>query len=401
MIALFFSVVLTRDQIMRPGVNSQPFLLFLTSAAILIAPKPVFARPLDVPAMVEQAPAAGKRVKVIPKEYVGTQLYYSLYLPTGYVPGGRYPVIVEYTGNYFPRSGSTGQVKDANLGYAAAKAIGAIWMVLPYVGGDQSVTTWWGNEDQTLEFALRNIRRVCLRYGGDPSEIFLCGFSRGAIGVNYLGLRNREIADVWLGFFSHDHYDGLREWKGQPWSSPFERYRKEAGERIRRLAGRAVLISHKDGNSDIKKYLSSGGYQSMAEFTHLRPPIRRIIPGIPTSKVISTHTDQWMLYPSEATETVIKWFNDVRMRKPGTFTIRGRITDVQGNPIEGVIVDSGRTHFAISVADGRYEMPGLISGRRTIGIAAENNLPVSVPDRTVQLDGNRLNVDFQIPNRDQ
>lgn len=379
---------------------NQPLVCLLASLGWFCAPQVMASGPIDVPEMVEHDPAAGKRVKVVPKEYSGTEVYYSLYLPDAYKPGGRYPVVVEYTGNYFPRSGSTGQVKDANLGYAVAKAIGAIWIVLPYVDGDQSVTTWWGNEDQTVEFALRNIRRVCLKYGGDPAEIFLCGFSRGAIGVNYLGLRNTEIADVWLGFFSHDHYDGLRDWKGQKWSSPFERYRKEAGARIERLAGRAALISHQDGNSDIKKYLLSGGYQSCAEFSHLRPPIRRIIPGIPTSKVVSTHTDQWMLYPSEATETVIKWFNDVRTNKPGTFTLSGRITNAQGKPVAGIIVGSGRTHFAISDADGQYEMPGLIGGRRTVRLAAENNLPKLASARTLQLAGNRLNVDFQIPNSD-
>jgi hypothetical protein len=375
------------------------FLLALTP--FLRAPNLLAASPIDVPEIVEQPPAAGKRVKVIPKEYAGTDVYYSLYLPEGYRPDGRYPVVVEYTGNYFPRSGSSGQVKDANLGYAAARSMGAIWIVLPYVDGDQSVTTWWGNEEQTVEYALKNIRRVCLEYGGDPAEIFICGFSRGAIGVNYLGLHNAEIADVWLGFFSHDHYDGLREWKGQEWGSPLERYRREAGRRMRRLAGRAALISHKDGNSDIKKYLLLGGYQSLAEFSHLRPPIKRIIPGIPTSKVVSTHTDQWMLYPSGATDTAIKWFNDVRKDKPGTFTIRGRITNAQGRPVKGIIVDGGRTHFAISDAEGQYEMPGLIGGRRTVGLATENNLPTSVPARTLQLDGNQLNVDFQIPDSDE
>lgn len=171
------------------------------------------AKVLEVPVMNEEAPAAGKRVKVVPQDYRGTDVYYSLYFPENWKADGDYPLIVEYTGNYFPKTGSTGEVKDACLGYAVAKHIDAIWMVLPYVGKDSSnVLKWWGSEQLTIDFAIKNIREVCMNYGGNSGEVFLCGFSRGAIAVNYLGLHNDEIADVWRGFFSHDHYDGARSW---------------------------------------------------------------------------------------------------------------------------------------------------------------------------------------------
>ena len=35
--------------------------------------------------------------------------------------------------SYYEPSGSTGEVKDASLGYAIAKKIGAIWAVFPYI----------------------------------------------------------------------------------------------------------------------------------------------------------------------------------------------------------------------------------------------------------------------------
>ena len=51
--------------------------------------------------------------------------------------------------------------------------------------------------------------------------VILCGFSRGAIGVNYIGLHDDQIAALWAGFITHDHYDGVLEWKGQAWGSPY------------------------------------------------------------------------------------------------------------------------------------------------------------------------------------
>ncbi len=170
-----------------------------------------YAQNINVPVLTNHKPAAGQRVKVIPETYKGTDIYYSLYLPENYEQGNKYPVIIEYTGNEWKPSGSTGRVEDANLGFAISKKIGAIWVVFPFIKDNTSITRWWGDEEETIEFALNNIRRICTDFGGNPAEIFICGFSRGAIGVNYLGLYNEQIADVWLGFFSHDHYDGVKE----------------------------------------------------------------------------------------------------------------------------------------------------------------------------------------------
>lgn len=83
--------------------------------------------------MLTGPPAAGQRVRVTPLEYAGTEVYHSLYLPADWKPDGRYPVIVEYTGNYWPPAGSTGEVKDANLGYGLGGPQGFIWVVMPYV----------------------------------------------------------------------------------------------------------------------------------------------------------------------------------------------------------------------------------------------------------------------------
>ena len=70
---------------------------------------------LVTPVMTEEKPAPGKRVRQVSPEYQGTEVYHTLYLPTEWQEGKRYPVLVEYTGNKFPACGSTGEVKDGLL----------------------------------------------------------------------------------------------------------------------------------------------------------------------------------------------------------------------------------------------------------------------------------------------
>jgi hypothetical protein len=71
---------------------------------------------LITPVMTEEKPAPGKRVHQVAPEYKGTKVYHTLYLPTDWQKGKRYPVLVEYTGNKFPACGSTGEVKGSQLG---------------------------------------------------------------------------------------------------------------------------------------------------------------------------------------------------------------------------------------------------------------------------------------------
>ena len=56
---------------------------------------------LQTPAMTNAKPAPGRRVKQVAPEYEGTEVYHALYLPIDWKPNGKYPVIVEYTGNKF------------------------------------------------------------------------------------------------------------------------------------------------------------------------------------------------------------------------------------------------------------------------------------------------------------
>lgn len=355
----------------------------------------VKAQYLKVPQISNQKPKAGVRVKVVPKAYKNTGLYYSLYLPENYIPNKKYPVIVEYTGNKHAPTGSTGKVKDANLGYAIAKKIEAIWVVFPYVKKGESILNWWGNEEETIEFAMNNIKDICLNYGGNPAEVFICGFSRGAIGVNYLGLRNKEIADTWLGFFSHDQYDGVKQWA--KWGTPLSKYREEAKERFMRIKGRNCYISQKGTKSDYtfatKEYIIENKLESYANIQFEILPISSVIPNIPTNFVPHNHTDKWLLFDSKYANKVYTWFLKTIKNKPNTYTVSGIVKNSKGNPVSGVFVESGRTHFAITNKKGEYVLEGLISGKRIVRVKSTTGKELAT-SRSIDVKSNVTKLNF-------
>lgn len=272
---------------------------------------------LDVPAMVDAAPAAGRRVRQTPPEYAGSDVHHSLYLPPDWsadwnTAGKRWPVIVEYTGNYAPTLGSTGEVAGAGLGFGLCGGKGYIWVVMPYVARDhrQNERTWWGDEETTVAYCKTNLPRICETYGGDRRAVIVCGFSRGAIGVNYIGLHDDQIAAFWAGMVSHDHYDGVREWKGQSWGSPLEKYQAEARKRLSRLHGRPVLVCQngRDGTRPTQEFI--GPQLDQGRFTFLDVPVAEIFPTIPNQWFIHPHSDRWLLRDSPYRRQVWQWMND-------------------------------------------------------------------------------------------
>ena len=264
---------------------------------------------MPIPVYEEAGP--GKRVFVTTPEYIGTKVHHMLYLPPDWRAGDgkNWPVIVEYTGNHYPRSGSTGKVEDAGLGYG----IGAgqfIWVTLPFVGGDgENARTWWGDAATTVRYAKTNIPQICARYGGDPGNVLLCGFSRGAIAVNYIGLYDDEIAKLWAGFITHDHYDGVREWRGTSWGTPLDQYRDGTKRRLERLRGRSVLICQGNSAKDIREYLRP--HVDLAAFTFLDVPVGKIFPSFPNSLAIHPHTDRWLLLESPERVALRAWLDEV------------------------------------------------------------------------------------------
>lgn len=254
-----------------------------------------------------ETPTPGKRALVTAPEYADTDVHHVIYLPPDWTPEKKWPVIVEYTGNYAPTLGSTGEIEGAGLGLGISGGE-CIWVVLPYVSKDGShhEVKWWGDVDATVAYAKKNMPRICEQFSGDPEAVVVCGFSRGAIGVNFIGLHDDEIAKLWCGFFTHDHYDGVKEWRGTDWGSPIEKYRREAAERLRRIGDRPVLVSQNRTVEATRAYL--GGVVPAESFTFLDVPVAGIFGEFPNDVAMHPHTDRWMMKESEERIVVREWF---------------------------------------------------------------------------------------------
>ncbi|MGC6467757.1 MAG: hypothetical protein ACON38_10720 [Akkermansiaceae bacterium] len=255
-------------------------------------------RTLTLPPLSSGDPTPGKRVSITPDEYAGTKVHHMLYLPPHWesdwkTTGKRYPLIVEYSGNRAPRLGSTGRVEDSGLGYGLT-AGEAVWLNLPFVSpdGTSNQPNWWGNEKATVDYAKTIVPKIVAEYGINPDQVILCGFSRGAIAVNYIGLHDDEIAKLWSAFVTHDHYDGIRQWQS-PWGAPLENYRKEAALRRARLNGRPVLICQNGNTRDIQAIVGNASH-----ITYLDIDTKLIFGKFPNPTAIHPHTDRWLLKPS-------------------------------------------------------------------------------------------------------
>lgn len=258
---------------------------------------------LTVPPLSEGPAAAGKRVKLTVAEFAGTGAYHVLYLPRDWQAGQRYPVFAEYAGNgrYTNRFGdiSTGWPEFSHLGYGISGGTGFIWICLPYVtgAGEKRANTniWWGDIEQTVAYCKSAMREVCAQYGGDRQGLFLSGFSRGAIGCNYIGLHDDEIAGLWKGFIVHSHYDGVKtNW---PYAGAD---RASALVRLRRLGNRPQFISQEGSTETIEAYLKSTGVEG--RFTFQRLPY-------------VNHTDEWGLRDIPERARVRAWLKEA-LSKP-------------------------------------------------------------------------------------
>lgn len=287
----------------RQTMNVHRFLILLLASVTSFAPTALSANddstPPDLvtPEMTSAAPAAGRRVRQVAPEYKGTDVYHALYLPVNWETGRKYPVMIEYTGNEFAPCGSTGKVKDANLGYGLTGGRDFIWVTMPCIkeGGKENAVKWWGNRKATIDYCKTNLPRICRQFGGDMRSVFICGFSRGAIGASYIGLADDEIASLWKGMITHDHFDG-----DKTWNYP-ESDRRSALVRLARLNGRPVLAC--GAGTDFLR-----DHQDLAEFTFLQPQVAKIF-NIPEGKVIHPHTDLWMHRKSEHRDQAREWLD--------------------------------------------------------------------------------------------
>ena len=255
---------------------------------------------LIVPPLSEGAPAPGRRVKQTLPGWRSDAVYHVLHLPTDWSPDKKRPLIVEYAGNgrYQNRYGdvSTGRPEDSRMGFGLAGGRDSIWVCLPYLNdaGTESVILWWGDAPDhdpraTVEYCKKAVPWICETYQGDPDRVILCGFSRGAIACNAIGLWDDDIATLWRAFIPYSHYDGVIE----RW--PFrDADRASALTRLRRLAGRPQFICD-EGETNLaatRDYLESTGVPG--RFTFQATGFRN-------------HNDAWLLRPSPARTALRAW----------------------------------------------------------------------------------------------
>jgi len=259
---------------------------------------------LELPHLVDGKFGPGIRTKARnPEDASG--VYYVLYLPSDWKPRKKYPVIVEYAGNgpYRDKNGdvSSGHVEGSKLGYGFTGGKGYIWLCLPYLNstGTENVRKWWGDAPDydpmpTIEYCKLTVRRICEKFGGDQKKIVLCGFSRGAIACNFIGLYDDEIANLWAGFIPFSHYDGVRKW-AYPGSD-----KKSAMSRIARLDGRPQLILSESpaNNQSTRKYIESLKGINTDQLTFMDSGFRN-------------HNDEWVLRPSAARSFARQWLKRI------------------------------------------------------------------------------------------
>lgn len=245
------------------------------------------ATDLTVPEVTDGAPSPGARVRQFNKDYVDSRVYHTLYLPTDWKPDRKYPVIVEYAGNKWRTS--LGTVEGSSLGYGITGGKGVIWICMPYVNQQEmrNQETWWGDVDSTVAYCKHTVKRICNEYGGDSNNVFIAGFSRGAIAGNFIGLHDDEIASLWRGFICHSHYDGVRKW-GYPNSD-----RPAAAERLARLGNRPQFISQENSVEATQTYLKEAFPTGNFTFAPLK--------GVP-------HTDTWVLENRPERTALREWF---------------------------------------------------------------------------------------------
>lgn len=246
---------------------------------------------LVVPAVSNAAPAAGKRVRGCLPGFTGGTIHHVLYLPADWAPGRRFPIIAELAGNgpWSNRFGdkSDGTPEGSSMGYGISGGSGYLWICLPYVDpvGRSNVGWWWGDAASTARYAREAVAMLCRDFGGDADRVLLAGFSRGSIGVSYIGLRDDATADTWRAFLCHSHFDGLQKW-------PYEGWEKEAAlSRLARLRGRPVMASGETVRS-VRGFAASNEISGV--FSYLPVPFRN-------------HSDGWVLRPILERETLRAW----------------------------------------------------------------------------------------------
>jgi hypothetical protein len=262
------------------------------------------ARDLEIPPLSLEQPGPGKRVKQTLPDWNTESVYHILYLPTDWKPEKTYPVIIEYAGNgnYKNRFGdiSTGRPEGSKMGFGLSAGKEFIWVCLPYLNnqGTKNVMTWWGDKPQydpakTVAYCKAAVPWICNTYSGNSERVILCGFSRGAIACNFIGLHDDEIAELWRAFIPYSHYDGGIERWPYPKSD-----RASARSRLIRLAGRPQFISD-------ESEANLGTTRTFLESTGIEGNVTFFLTGF------RNHNDAWLLRKTPIRSKLRQWLVDI------------------------------------------------------------------------------------------
>lgn len=254
---------------------------------------------LIVPETRSAAPAPGVRCFQTASGWEGTAVRHTLHLPADWQAGGSYPMLVEYAGNGGYRNAygdvSDGSVEGCRLGFGIGAGRGFLWLCLPFVerheGALRNASKWWGDVEQTKRYCLDAVRETAARYGGDLKKVIFCGFSRGSIAANYIGLHDDAIAPLWRAFVCHSHYDGVIERWPYPGAD-----RASARVRLRRLGDRPQFISQEGSTATTVRWLGESGVQGRWRFVDI--PFRN-------------HSPDWVLRDLPERRRLRAWLAEV------------------------------------------------------------------------------------------
>ena len=248
-----------------------------------LTPEQFRAIPEDLvpPPLIAGKPSPGKRVRRQLPSYSGSDVFHSVYLPEDYVRSGPpHPVIFEYAGNgpYQNRLGDrcTGRVEDCNMGFGISGGKNFIWVVIPFVSkdGQSNQRQWWGDVDASANYCRSLVKSILEEFNADPDRLVLCGFSRGSIACNYIGLHDDRTASLWAAMICHSHYDGVRRWSYEGSDE------KSAIRRLKRLGQVPQLVTQERSTDAIRDFIRRSGV-----------PVRLTCIDLP----FQNHTDRWLL----------------------------------------------------------------------------------------------------------
>ena len=131
-------------------------------------------------------------------------------------------------------------------------------------------------------------------------------------------------------------------------------------------------------------------------------PVKQIIPEDelfvnPENGSKVTHADKWMNYESRDAIFVVNWYKSIIKNKPGTFSISGIVSDNNGRPLTGALVETGFlgvdyndacTHFTITDSSGWYELKGIVPGKRFINVVSEEEAGKILKTKDISLSEN-------------